>query len=76
MTPEFVRATAHEHAVALPGDELILNPLGTLTHAITVGCSREELWPWLAQIGADRAGWYSDDWIDNRRRHSAESIVP
>jgi hypothetical protein len=26
-------------------------------------------------MGADRAGWYSYDWIDNARRHSADRIV-
>jgi hypothetical protein len=59
----------------LPGDELIPSPVDTLTHAITVHCSRIELWPWLAQMGADRAGWYSYDWIDNGGRRSAESVV-
>jgi hypothetical protein len=59
----------------LAGDELIPNPVDTLTHATTIHCSRIELWPWLAQMGADRAGWYSYDWIDNGRRHSADRIM-
>jgi hypothetical protein len=71
-----VRATSREHLLIMPGDELIPNPADTLTHATTVHCSAIELWPWLAQMGADRAGWYSYDWIDNGRRHSAEHIVP
>jgi hypothetical protein len=76
VTPEWsVRATAREHSLALPGDELIPNALGLLTHAITVRCSPAELWPWLRQMGADRAGWYSYDWIDNGRRRSASRIV-
>jgi hypothetical protein len=70
-----VRATSREHLLIMPGDELIAHPADTLTHATTVHCSRIELWPWLAQMGADRAGWYSYDWVDNGRRHSADEVV-
>jgi len=70
-----VRATAREHLLALPGDEMIRSAAHTLTHAITVHCSRRELWPWLIQMGADRAGWYSYDVLDNGGRRSVEHIV-
>ena len=70
-----VHATAREHLLTLPGDEMIRNAAGSLTHAITVHCSRRELWPWLIQMGADRAGWYSYDVLDNGGRHSAEQIL-
>ncbi len=69
------RATPREHLLAMPGDELIRHAVGSLTHAITVKCSRKELWPWLIQMGADRAGWYSYDTLDNGGRHSAERIL-
>ena len=69
------RATPREHLLALPGDELIRDASGSLTHAITVKCSRKELWPWLVQMGADRAGWYSYDALDNGGRRSAERIL-
>jgi hypothetical protein len=77
MIPPFqrTRATGREHLIALPGDEMIRHPAGSLTHAITVHCSRQELWPWLIQMGADRAGWYSYDVLDNGGRHSADFIV-
>jgi hypothetical protein len=68
-------ATAREHLLALPGDEMIRHAAGSLTHAITVHCSRRELWPWIVQMGADRAGWYSYDILDNGGRHSAERIL-
>ncbi|RPI55084.1 MAG: hypothetical protein EHM55_08920 [Acidobacteria bacterium] len=71
-----VGATAREHGLALPGDELIPSAAGAFTHAVTVHCGRHALWNWLVQMGADRAGWYSYDWLDNGRRHSAERIVP
>ncbi len=71
-----IQATAREHLLAMPGDEMIRHAAGSLTHAITVHCSRRELWPWLIQMGADRAGWYSYDVLDNGGRRSAEQILP
>jgi hypothetical protein len=56
---------------------LIATPIGSLTHAITIGRPAREVWPWLVQMGAgSRAGWYSYDFIDNGRRPSADRIVP
>jgi hypothetical protein len=71
-----VRASRSERVLSLPGEDLIPNPIGSLSHAITAGCSREALWPWLVQMGAGRAGWYSYDFIDNRGHRSAELIIP
>ena len=72
-----VRATAVERSRALPGDELIETPLGSLQHAITIRAPRHEVWPWLVQMGAGaRAGWYSYDVLDNGGRPSARRILP
>ena len=60
----------------LPGDELIDDPMLTSTHEITIRRSPRDVWPWLAQMGADRAGWYSYDWIDNDGQPSADRIIP
>ena len=76
MSNHSVLATIDEKHRPLPGDELIPDPLASLTHAITVRCSPEQVWPWLAQMGAGRAGWYSYDAIDNGGRPSAERILP
>ena len=77
MWPRSVRATHLERTSELPGDELIPEPIGTLTHAITIRRPPREVWPWLAQMGAgSRAGWYSYDFIDNGRHRSARQIVP
>jgi len=71
-----VRATSHEKTRALPGDELIEQPVGSLHHTITIRRPRHEVWPWLAQMGAgSRAGWYSYDILDNGRRPSATRII-
>ena len=72
-----VRASHVERTKFLPGDEVIPEPIGSLTHAITIRRPRHDVWPWLAQMGAgSRAGWYSYDFLDNGRRRSAERIVP
>lgn len=71
-----VRATNLEQTCHLPGDQLIPEPIGSLTHAITIACPRREVWPWLAQMGAgSRAGWYSYDRLDNGGRRSSERIA-
>ncbi len=32
--------------------------------AITIGAPLEAVWPWLAQMGYGRAGWYTHAWIE------------
>lgn len=68
-------ATAAERGRALPGDELIDAANASLTHAITIRGTRADVWPWLVQMGAGRAGWYSYDVFDNGGRPSARRIV-
>jgi hypothetical protein len=58
-------ATDAEVAATLPGDEYIPNPDGPVTNrAITIHASAAEIWPWLVQIGADKGGLYSYEWIE------------
>jgi len=72
-----VRAGRNEKTRKLPGDEMIPQPIASLTNAVTIRCSPRGVWPWLAQMGAgSRAGWYSYDFLDNGRRPSATRIVP
>jgi hypothetical protein len=72
-----VRADDSERTRPLPGDDLIAEPLGTLTHAVSIGRAPAAVWPWLIQMGAgSRAGWYSYDLLDNGRHQSATRLVP
>ena len=72
-----VRPTRRERARPLPGDGLILQPLDTLNHAITIRRASYDIWPWLVQMGAgSRGGWYSYDWLDNGRQPSATRVIP
>jgi hypothetical protein len=58
-------STATEQQMALPGDELVPNPAAQSTRAITINAPPEVVWQWLMQIGQDRAGFYSYDWLEN-----------
>jgi hypothetical protein len=72
-----VQATRDERTRSLPGDDMIADPIGSLTHAITIQASARDVWPWIAQMGAgNRSGWYSYDFLDNGKQPSATRIVP
>jgi len=56
-------------------DDLIPKPMASFTHGITIKAPPANVWPWLAQMGAGRAGWYSWDFIDNGGVRSSRSIL-
>ena len=70
------KASNEEQRQAMASDSIVSNPIYTETYAITIGASVELIWPWLAQMGSGRAGWYAYDWIDNGSHPSARSILP
>lgn len=59
-----------------PGAELVPDGQRTATMAVTIDAPPSKIWPWLVQMGCDRAGWYSWDRLDNGGVHSAERIHP
>jgi hypothetical protein len=72
-------ATDQEPDGPLPGDDLIVNPGLSATRAITVRASADRVWPWIAQLGQGRGGFYSYDFLENLVGcdiHSADRIVP
>ena len=72
-------ATAQELAGPLPGDELIEGPGLTGTRALTVRAPADRVWPWVAQLGQARGGFYSYDFLENLvgcNIHSADRVVP
>jgi hypothetical protein len=76
MSVQSARARSDERARSLPGDELLPSPIDSITHAVTIRRPPREVWPWLAQMGAGRAGWYSYDFVDNGGQHSSERVIP
>lgn len=50
---------------AYPGDGLVARPRRCWTHAIEIDAGAREVWPWVAQMGQDRAGFYSNEWLEH-----------
>jgi hypothetical protein len=51
----------------------------TATRAVTVRAAADRVWPWIAQLGQGRGGFYSYDFLENLLGcdiHSADRIVP
>ena len=64
--------------MALPGDELVPHADLTATRAVSVRASADRVWPWIAQLGQGRGGFYSYDFLENLVGcdiHSADRIV-
>lgn len=71
--------TDAERAMPLPGDQQPRTPAVELMHGITIDVPPEHVWPWLVQIGQDRAGFYSYDWLERlfgAHIHNASQIRP
>ena len=64
----------------MAGDGLLDHETYSGTMAIDVDAPPEYIWPWLAQIGYQRGGLYSYDWLDRLfgflDRPSATRILP
>ena len=72
-------ATPAEIARSLPGDDVVAKPVLVANRAITIAAPVDQVWPWIAQIGQGRGGFYSYDWLENLAGcdiHSADAILP
>jgi hypothetical protein len=58
-------ATDEEIAASYSGDELVPTPRITYTRTISINASPEEIYPWMAQLGADKGGMYSYTWLES-----------
>jgi hypothetical protein len=44
-------ATLEEARRPMPGDDVVARPKGQTTHAITIYAARQDVWPWIVQMG-------------------------
>jgi hypothetical protein len=72
-------ATNEEINVSLPGDPWIPAGAKVSTRAITIGAPVSAVWPWVAQLGQERGGFYTYDWLENlflANMRNADRLLP
>ena len=73
-------ASSEDLTRVMAGDGLLPDPTYSGTNAVTVNAPPDDIWPWLVQIGYQRGGLYSYDWLDRLfgylDRPSANRILP
>lgn len=61
------------------GDELVPDATIVFDRRAVIESDPEQIWPWLAQLGKQRAGWYLPHHVERivpRGRRAARSILP
>jgi hypothetical protein len=73
-------ATPSDRSRVMAGDSLLVGATYSGTMAVSVDAPPEDIWPWLVQIGYQRGGLYSYDWLDRLfgylDRPSAVRVLP
>jgi hypothetical protein len=57
-------STVEERSRRLPGDEIEPDASYVTTRALTIEAPAAAIWPWLVQMGQDRAGFYTHNWVE------------
>lgn len=71
--------TKEECDTALPGDELVSQPVVQTTEGIWIDAPASAVWPWLVQMGQDRGGMYTYVKLENLvglQHRNADRIHP
>lgn len=71
-------AAPAEVTATLPGDDLILDATMTATRAITIAAPPDRVWPWVAQLGQERGGFYTSTLVETAfgcRVTNADTVV-
>lgn len=64
-----------DERMVLPGDEIIPDAKHQLTFHQDIEAPVSLVWRYLMQLGCDRAGWYSIDWLDHNGVPSTDYLV-
>jgi hypothetical protein len=78
VRPRILRwgASDEELRQPYPSPDIISGGERGATMAVTIDAPPSRVWPWLVQMGCNRAGWYSWDVLDNGGVPSAQRIHP
>lgn len=60
-----IGARPEEVSGVLPGDDLFPQASVVSTRAISIDAPPDYVWPWVAQMGQDKGGFYSYTWAEN-----------
>ena len=61
-------STSVEQVKPLPGDDIEPDADYITTRAASIRASSAAVWPWLVQMGQDRAGFYTHNWVERLLR--------
>jgi hypothetical protein len=64
-----------EHRLALLGDDPGRDAAFEIQHGVTIDAAPGDVWPWILQIGQDRAGFYSYDWLERAFGVDVHNVV-
>lgn len=71
--------TDDERRRTYPGDDLAADPSAETTRGVTIDAPLAKVWPWIVQMGQNKGGLYSFDWLENLAGldfQSVDRIVP
>jgi hypothetical protein len=68
-------ATEAEVAGSMPGDDIVPRAQFNATRSVTIDATPARVWPWIAQLGYRRGGFYTYDQVDNGGEPSADRII-
>lgn len=57
--------TDAEASMSLPGDDAVDRVVAASTRGVAIHAPAKEVWKWVVQLGQERAGFYSNDWLEN-----------
>ncbi|MGI9547396.1 MAG: hypothetical protein ACR2MM_09185 [Flavobacteriaceae bacterium] len=57
--------TREEASRVLPGDTIVEEPKSVFSHGILINAPVDHVWPWVAQMGKGRGGFYSYEALEN-----------
>lgn len=67
-------STRAERGASLPGDDLVPDARYVTTRAVTIAAAPAAIWPWLVQMGQDRAGFYTHNWVERALRSGIHDV--
>jgi len=67
-------STRQERDSSLPGDDLAPDADHVTTRAVTIDAPPAAIWPWLVQMGQDRAGFYTHNWVERFLRSGIPDV--